>query len=511
MIKKFLYVGLIGLLTGCSDFLEPKSQSEFIPKDIVSLNEMLLGVAYPQGTGGGKEIMSIMPLFEDDICCTDSLGTVGLNQMTSSKIINALFSWQPDAFKVMYDNGSYVNEWRNYYEFIVGANAALDYLDDVSGSKDEKNLVKGQACALRAFYYFQLVNLWGEPYNYNKKALGVPLKTTSALEYKELPRNTVEEVYEQIMRDLNDAEKCYEALPENLQFKKDYRVSLPMIQLLKSRVFLYMENWTEAAIYAKKVIEDWEFALLDFNSLPAPTLDKPYYNFITMDSPECIWVFGEIKKDIGFIDEIVERADPYDPSKMISVCKLNAAPELLEAYMEGDLRKENYIVRNLLQNSRGKYSLGGYCAFGKFAISSLHSADNENGFAHAFRVAEAYLNLAEAAAKDNDETTALWALNELRMKRFTPEFYKEVSGISGEELVDRIRLERRLEMCFEGHRWFDLRRYGMPSFTRAWKDNGQVVKYYTLEKNDPFYTLPIPYEVMQENRNLVQNELPNPR
>ena len=126
-------------------------------------------------------------------------------------------------------------------------------------------------------------------------------------------------------------------------------------------------------------------------------------------------------------------------------------------------------------------------------------------------MAEAYLNLAEAAAQLKKDKIALDALNALRIKRFAPEYYEEISGISGEDLVTKIRKERRLELCFEGHRWFDLRRYGMPAFSRTWKIDGMPVQTYTLEKNDPAYTLPIPPDVLERNRSLVQNKLPNPR
>ena len=94
------------------------------------------------------------------------------------------------------------------------------------------------------------------------------------------------------------------------------------------------------------------------------------------------------------------------------------------------------------------------------------------------------------------------ALNTLRSYRFE-EGVEEISGLTGTALVERIRLERRLELCYEGHRWFDLRRYGMPSFSRTWT-------YQLLEK-DPAYTLPIPQEVLDRNRNLIQNKLANPR
>ena len=103
----------------------------------------------------------------------------------------------------------------------------------------------------------------------------------------------------------------------------------------------------------------------------------------------------------------------------------------------------------------------------------------------------------------------MWALNELRRNRFAD--YDDIQSVTGEELVTLIRQERRLELCFEGHRWFDLRRYGMPSFSREWWDNGKFVKRYTLEENDPSYTLPIPQAVMDLNKKLVQNKLANPR
>ena len=66
---------------------------------------------------------------------------------------------------------------------------------------------------------------------------------------------------------------------------------------------------------------------------------------------------------------------------------------------------------------------------------------NGTYFGLSFRLSEAYLNLAEAAAKDDDETTALWALNELRRNRFAD--YDDIQSVTGEELVTLIRQERR--------------------------------------------------------------------
>lgn len=501
------------LIVACSDFLEPKSESEYIPEDASALNEMLLGEAYIQPDLGG-EIMNMLLLLDDDVMCTDSVGEISLVRYGQYlPFLQALFSWQPDVF-VVWENSSasIMNQsaWEVYYDYILGANAALDYIDDVMGTEDEKNNVKAQALALRAYYYFQLVNIWGAPYNADKTALGVPLKLTSALEAKELPRNTVEEIYTQIVKDLEEAERLYSSLPEDMQFKRDFRTSLPMVQLLKSRVFLYMENWEQAAIEARKVIDNPNFELMDLNSIQKTTAE-PYYNFISMECSEAIWLFGRISTYINLVDIDMEIPDPYNESATMETVFFNASSDLLNRYEKDDLRKENYILRSLFEDSMWERHIGGYLPFGKFKVDGDYAPVNGENFAHAFRLSEAYLNLAEAAAMNKDEGTALEMLNALREKRFVTGSDYEVEGLSGEALLDKIREERRLELCFEGHRWFDLRRYGMPSITHEWKENGQVVHRYVLEEGDLFYTLPIPQNVMEANRQLVQNPLPAAR
>ena len=74
-----------------------------------------------------------------------------------------------------------------------------------------------------------------------------------------------------------------------------------------------------------------------------------------------------------------------------------------------------------------------------------------------------------------------------------------------------MRDERRRELCFEGHRWFDLRRWGMPSITHIWHDSETASSTYRLEECDPLYTVPIPDEALQANGKLVQNSLPEKR
>jgi hypothetical protein len=117
--------------------------------------------------------------------------------------------------------------------------------------------------------------------------------------------------------------------------------------------------------------------------------------------------------------------------------------------------------------------------------------------------------MAMLGGNGDEEATA--ALNTLLEKRFDPEDFEEVEFDSNAELVQFVREERRRELCYEGHRWFDLRRWGMPAITHTWHDNESQSSDYTLQEGDLLYTIPIPDEALQSNNSLEQNELPGKR
>ena len=219
-----------------------------------------------------------------------------------------------------------------------------------------------------------------------------------------------------------------------------------------------------------------------------------------------------------------EESDRWD-TYTYSFYFLNASSDLVSLYLDNDLRKTKSLVSEVYldQSTYKGVATGAYLPFGKFAISksrydvpSVVMTSGQGYFAHAFRLSEAYLNLAEASVLREDEDgtiTALKALNDLREKRF--ENYAPLSGLTGDALLAKVREERRMELCFEGFRWFDLRRYGMPSITHDWKvsngNGGKDMTRYVLQEKDPFYTLPIPEYIMEMNRALTQNPLPAKR
>ena len=499
------------ILTSCHDFLEPKSQSEYVPKLVSSLDELLLGEVYM----GPKELdgsfYAVLGLFDDDVAIRKDWR---MNKSEGNlQSIRLAYSWAKD----MSENFGGYNTYGEVYRKIVGCNAVLDYIDDMAGEEEERNRVKAQALAFRGYFYFHLINLYGKPYSFDKNALGVPLKLNSKLGTSGMPRNTVEEVYDRILKDLLEAERLYKTLPEEEWNLHNNRINLPCIQLIISRVYLYMENWEQALAYGEKVVNDYNYEIRDLNSLPLPDrFNNPsYMNYYTWDNPEVIFLFGNqgdvlslpLTK-VSFSEE-----DEGGASQNYDYYLAIASDSLIKAYEETDLRKVHYLI---WQPSVGRERVSYYYAISKFEITAHYSITwgTTNGvWGVAFKVTEACLNAAEAAAALYKETgsgeyltKARHLIDELRVKRMAPGDFKSLSISDPDKLISFVRDERRRELCFEHHRWFDLRRYGMDEIKHVWYDESNNSTEYVLEKNDPGFTLQIPKQAFEYNPDMVQNE-----
>lgn len=460
MKKLIQYICLLVVLfhaSGCKKFLEQKSNEEVIPKTAQDLRELLLGNGYP------TETFHFLIYMDDDLQFDNSSSQVGRPDALARFPV---YTWQP----TIYDNinkslsGLSGNEmaYPALYARIMGCNAVLDYVSEVKGTNEELARIKAEALALRALHYYYLVNLYGSPYNKDKSSAGVPLKLSSGLSEKSIARSTVEEVYVQIVKDLNQAVSLFKDISIT---KNDFRINLPATYILLSRVYLYMGEWDRSIEAATLAIEKGG-PLTNLNTKTAP------YYILDYQSSEMAWNFGD--------------QDSYFPPIF------RPAVNLLSLYDTEDARLK--IFFNADKSLPAKYS-------GLFSISR---------FGKGIRTAEAYLNRAEAQAEkaiggnSSSAQAALADLNLLRSNR--------VSGYTGVIIGDattlraEIRKERRKELCFEDHRWFDLRRYGMPELTHTYKATpASSIVSFTLKENDPFYTLPIPDLVFNNNPLLTQN------
>lgn len=507
-MKKTIYTLALAalLLPSCGDFLEPKSENEFVPRTVESLDEVLLYETYR-----GSKSFSTIPFFSlisDDVAVApfkssekDLLSSVHLSS------IKAIYTWQSDMYYTLDADHVSSNTYDMYsggYARILGCNAVLDYLHSVEGKQEKKDRLEAEARALRAYWYFYLVNIYGIPYGTDPDGLGVPLHLTATVSGATIERNSVREVYEQVLADLKASEELFERLPRESQWNKDTRVSLPFVQLLLSRVYLYMEDWENALLYADKVIDDGRFRLLNRGEFPSGS----YINMHSYSCPEVIWPYG-------YIAEFTEYENPYMMVYSMGgrVAFVIASSELFYLYANDDIRRSQYLVQDERSENKRAYS--------KIALKN-NSVDPEsnNTFARSFRISEAYLNKAEAQAElyrssgdDKYKNGAIETVGILRRNRIeNPDndvAQTQIDSRSADRLVNSIRNERRRELCFEDHRWFDLRRYGMPRITHIWYDGDDKSKYsaYAMDVEDCQYTLPIPPDVMLLNSALVQNPL----
>ena len=366
-----------------------------------------------------------------------------------------------------------VSMWYSFYSGILGCNLVLDYLDEMEGDDNLRENLRGEALALRSWYYFHLVNLFGVAYNQGdpQTELAVPLKLHADVEVGTyLRQNTVAEIYEQIEGDLKQAIELLEAHPETRTY---FRAGHLMAKGLLSRIYLYKEDWEQAIAYADSVLME-KGALLDFNTLPNAMSGYVYES----DTPdEIIWV-----RDYGNAFEFFFIGEPFGLSQEAGTLYGGS----LAFGMGNDLR--------------------GYWIVGLFTYDGLTKGEH-NGGSHGIRTAELYLNRAEAYAQkyiaEGDETyrtKALADLNFLRKHRIKEDAYTEVDIVNGEELLDFVMEERRRELiCESCHRWCDVRRYGMTV------RHTLEAETFDEERDMSRYVLPIPQMVLDENPMLQRN------
>lgn len=354
-----------------------------------------------------------------------------------------------------YDNTNATNTWIDAYDAINIANSALDGLDLLEG--DERDRVEGEAKFIRGMVYFDLVRLYADPYQSgatNSQA-GVPLvltPTTSIDESSNVARNTVEDVYTQILSDLNDAKNL---LPDVNPVRSYYANSMVASAVL-SRVYLQMEDYDNARIEADRVISSGNYSLTTtyadaFNNVENSTEDIFSMQVSAQDGTNSMFSFysadsrGDIDINQAHIDE----------------------------YEAGDDRL------NLFYNDPSD----GVLRSGKWN-------DGVEGNVQQIRLAEMYLTRAEANFREGIPYVGadpIDDLNEVRDRVNLPLY-----TLPTEFDINDILLERKLELMFEGQLLHDIKRTQRSVGARAY--------------DDPKLVLPIPRREIDANPNLCQND-----
>lgn len=480
------------LMSSCSSFLEESSQDEVRPETATDLQQLLLGEGYQLSAA----TMSYIDLLTDDVQNSYTEASSQQNFVQNGKDV---FAWKPEMFESMKNcNVKGYNSWQLYYQYIKGCNVVLDYVDKFSGSDAERGNVKGQALALRAYYYFMLCNLYAKPYNLpgidRSKELGVPLMLKSAVTDEYPKRNTLAECYQQIEKDLLEAEPLMDKYGnDNIKDK----VTSQFVHHLLCRLYLYEERWDESIAQADIVLKKQPGLL---KSLDGINNKDKYGNYeihvYSYDSPEMIWRYASGYCSDSFQGTInLGQTPAYSISADLSSLYDYDATKTGN---RGDLRALYYYTyRAVSWTQREKY-------WGCLTYTKGQAA-------RGFRTAEDYLNRAEcyihkfiASGDDSYRQKALDDLNTLRESRWEGT-YTSVSITSADELLKFYRDERRRELAFDDHRWFDLRRYGEHSLSHTLTLTKGQPETYILEEQDKRFTLQIPQDAIDRNPSLVQN------
>lgn len=480
-------------LTSCSDFLEETSQDEFKPETVEDYQEILNGEAY----GVFTSIDPVTHVFTDDVQGADmSSQSWAINSYytDANAAFKDVYTWQPNMDQLLTERNltTYYSSYQNLYKLIMACNTVLGEVDKASGTDAERMQTKGEALALRAFYYWYLVNLYAMPYNMEgttpDKLQGVPLVTSAEIKNDGPARASVSEVYGQIADDVEEA--C--SLLEQTKATKisNYRINWIASHLLASRVYLYMENWDKVIEHVDKALAGGP-KMCDLNAytlaIPSGYTPNAYNtwadlatnNFVSASFPETIFIGGN-----------------NSPKVAVSASLVCPSDELLDMFGSDDLRLKFAFKASTMYWRQQECKVG----------------SSQRGFA--WRTSELYLNRAEAyagkyaAGEASCGALAVNDLNVIRKNRIATASYTDCQLGSADELIAKVRVERRLELCFENpHRWFDLRRYGMPELEHVWYDKSGNASTYVLDKNDVGYALPIPTEATENNVNLQQNPL----
>ncbi|GAB3026346.1 RagB/SusD family nutrient uptake outer membrane protein [Spirosoma pulveris] len=378
-----------------------------------------------------------------------------------------------------------------YYRVIGNANIGIANIDKAAGTQSERNQVKGEALALRAFSYFNLVQLYGKRYDAATKPnsqLGVPLVLTPTTEG--LPRATVEEVYTQVNKDLADAATL---LTSTRSFKS--HINLEVIKGLQARVALTQQNWADAAKLAAEARKG--FSLM--------SMAQYQEGFADIGNPEWMWGFDHVEDQSEFFGAFHSYMSSNYNSTNIRVTPKAINSLLYDQIPTTDVRSKMWVKTPTAANSI--VPTGGVRVpymNQKFRLPGTPSTSAMGDIPY-MRVAEMYLIEAEAQARLGNATAAASVLFELVSKR-DPSY--KLSTSTGSALLNEILFQRRIELWGEGFRFTDLKRMNM-ALNRNGTTNtsSAVVVLFDVAPGDVQWEFLIPRREINANKAIVQNPL----
>lgn len=438
--------------------------------------------------------------------------------------------------------------WTSRYQYIRRANEFLQKIDAVPGDASLNKRMKAEICFLRAYYYFDLVQYFG--------AVSIITQAQTPDENLFLPRNTLAECYTFITQELASAATD---LPTTYPLTDIGRITKQAAWALKSRVELYEKDWKNAAISAKLVMDlganslltsyDQVFSVANKNNaeillsvqhnnkfnerghLYDKNVFSPWYGGSGNNCPTQNLVDAYEMKATGL--PINNPSSGYDPANPYTgrdprfyATILYDGASFKNRKMQMFTGGEDVTAGGPNGVSTNSISTTGYY-LKKFTDESYNPFGDPNARSSQnwvlLRYAEVLLNYAEAQNEmAGPDATVYVAVNAIRTRATMPEL---PAGLSQSQMRDAIRHERRIELAFEDHRYWDVKRWALATtlftsttnplkkgaITREPVTGAKTYAYSNITGDDRVfhdkdYLFPIPQAEMDKPGNkLIQN------
>jgi hypothetical protein len=435
-----IIVSILGLLlvTSCEGFLDVKpSNSAAAETSITNANDAKIVM------NGMMSRMTSSSYYGRNFIMYGDVRGGDFAVRSQGRGLDALYS-----FNHSQTTNNYGSYWSQIYNCILQANNLImniEKIEDEGSGSDALSQYKGQALTLRALMYFDLVRLYGKPYDMDKTSFGVPL-ILEPLDASDQPlRASVEDVYTQILKDLTDASPLLSTSKQNGYINYYGNMAL------QAKVNLYMENYTAALAAAEDVIENGPYVLYT----NANWYDSWATQFDTESIFELAIYANEADLGTGSLGYYLLRlykvtgASGWFMASDYWLQRMYQDPgDIRLAIMDEDESTINE-VDTIRLGSCMKY-VGG------------HEMEGDKGKASAtnikvIRLSEVYLIAAEAAFNltTPNLTKAVDYLNEIRER--APNLDPATEGTITMEMIED---ERSKELFAEGQRFFDMMRWG---------------------------------------------------
>jgi hypothetical protein len=435
--------------------------------------------------GERGEYWKISVVTSDDVAADQDAGTDAISRDADNLIIRA----SDNPFAAVYTQ---------IYEGIMRANLVLENLNGDNNLTDEqKNRLEGEAKFLRAFFHFQALKLWGTP----------PLVTTVLTNLNDLaiPNATKEQLYTQILADFKDA---YDKLPVAWDDANKGRATKYAAQAYTGKVNVWKEDWPAAITAFEDVINNGPYRLINTGNPQKDLEDVFAYNnennaesifevqFGGPFSDDNVWVFDDTHSEAFKASQGTTRSWYWDAGNGAPGGKLGwwaPTQDLVSQFEANDARLDVYIYKagDTYYTTDGyravpynpAWSTTGYTvkkySGARNVVAASNSPNQQANFNNErlYRFAELKLLYAEALIAVGRNPEAAQQINDIRNRAGLPNLAANAN------LTEALRHEKRIELAFEPHRWFDIVRWGIGPqvFGSKWDPKYEVYPFPQTE------------------------------